>query len=277
MDSRATKPCFGNSRSRLIALFLLSALVLIPELGAASPWPALPPEAPLNSPDPGFKFAAGLYNSQEALKDTHNTNMDKVLLARSYISSSRLSDALLLLDEGMLPPRDLALQFDLARESGMDISKEAAWLAAFKGGDGESLFWQARLAEKLGKNSESRLLYEKLLRERPSSVFVPVSQERLASLPFEDLPPLVKVPVYTDGFRIQWGVFREASRARQMKSVLEAYGHVTEIAGFEREGIPLNRVISEPFATREEARREGDSIRSRYGLDYVIFEESSSP
>lgn len=277
MDLKVMKLFSGNRLKRLVPRFLLSALLLIPASGVASVWPDTPSSVPLDSPDPTFKFAAGLYNSQEALSGSFNTNQDYELLARAHLAASRLDEVLELLEEGLIPSRDLAVQISLMGDSELEEAEVVAWRGAFRGEDGESLYWKARLAEKLGKNAEGRRLYEKLLRERPASVFVPVSQERLASLPFEDASLHLKPPAIEGGFRIQWGVFRDTARARQMKSVLVAYGYSAEILSFEREGIPLGRVVSEAFATRDEALREGESIRARYGMDFVVFAEESAP
>jgi tetratricopeptide (TPR) repeat protein len=243
-------------------------------LGAlASLWPDMPPVVSLDHPDPGFKYAAGLYHSQEALSDEFNTNHDKEMLARALLKAGRLEEAISLESDGLLPSRDLALQFRLADDSTwMDLEKES-WKAAFRDDDGESRYWRARLAESQGAFSRARQLLERILREDPASIFVPLSQEKLAVLPFEDEGPIVKPPTRTGGFRVQWGVFRDPARARQQRSVLEAYGQRVDILSFERDGIPLSRVVSEPFATREEARSEGESLKARYGLDFVVFTE----
>jgi len=262
-----------NPASRLLPL----ALALLPVLARASLWPSLPPEVPMDSPDPAFKFAAGLYHSQEALQDSYRNNQDLELLARAMLAASRVEEARRVVSGGMHPPPDLALQAELAVEKPLNGSAEKTWIERYRGDDGESLYWRARIAEKAGRFSESRRLLEELLRTRPASVFVPVSQERLASLPFEEGVTVPSPPELRSGFRIQWGVFRDSARARQLKAVLEAYGHRAAILPFEREGIPLSRVVSEPFSRREDAQREGDSLSARYGLDFVVFEEEATP
>ncbi len=257
--------------------FLAALLLAFLAFGAdASVWPDTPPVVPLDHPDPGFKFAAGLYHSQEALSDDFNTNRDKEMLARALLASGRSDEARDLIDEGLLPPRDLSLQLRLADERAWQDLERESWRSSFRDEDGESRFWRARLAESQGSFTEARDLLERILREDPASIFVPLSQEKLAVLPFEDSGPRVKAPASPGGFRVQWGVFRDPARARQQRSVLEAYGQVVEILAFEREGIPLSRVVSEPFATREEARNEGESLKARYGLDYVLYTEEAA-
>ncbi len=257
----------------LLAALLLAIVVMGAE---ASVWPDTPPVVPLDHPDPGFKFAAGLYHSQEALSDDFNTNRDKEMLARALLASGRSAAAREMIDEGLLPPRDLALQLRLSDdETWQDLERES-WRATFRDEDGESRYWRARLSESHGSFAEARQLLERILREDPASIFVPLSQEKLAVLPFEDTSPRVKAPSSPGGFRVQWGVFRDPARARQQRSVLEAYGQVVDILAFEREGIPLSRVVSEPFATREEARNEGESLKARYGLDYVLYTDEAA-
>ncbi len=255
-----------------LAIFMVS----IWTLGAlASVWPDMPPVISLDHPDPGFKYAAGLYHSQEALSDEFNTNHDKEMLARALLKAGRFEEALGLESEGLLPSRDLALQFRLADESEWKDLEKESWKTAFRDDDGESRYWRARLAESQGAYSQARQLLEQILREEPASIFVPLSQEKLAALPFEDDGPIVQPPARAEGFRVQWGVFRDPARARQQRSVLEAYGQLIDILSFERDGIPLSRVVSEPFATREEARSEGESLKARYGLDFVVFTEEA--
>ena len=255
----------------------LAVLILsISALGAlAAVWPELPAVVALDHPDPGFKYAAGLYHSQEALRDEFNTNHDKEMLARALLKAGRLEEALSLVKDGLLPSRDLALQFRLVDDAAWKDLEEESWKTAFRDEDGESRFWRARLAESQGAFSQARQLLERIMREDPASIFVPLSQEKLAALPFEDEGPLVQPPSRVGGFRVQWGVFRDPARARQQRSVLEAYGQLVDILAFERDGIPLSRVVSEPFATREEARSEGESLKARYGMDFVIFSEDA--
>ncbi len=256
-----------------LAILMMSVLALGAIAGA---WPELPPVISLDHPNPSFKYAAGLYHSQEALSDEFNTNQDKEMLARALLKAGRLEEALIVKEEGLLASRDLALQFRFADDSAWKDLEEDSWKSVFRDDDGESRYWRARLAERQGAFTLARQLYERILREDPASIFVPMSQEKLAALPFEDVGPRVEPPVRTGGFRVQWGVFRDPARARQQRSVLEAYGQLVDILAFERDGIPLSRVVSEPFATREEARSEGESLKARYGMDFVIFSEEAS-
>jgi hypothetical protein len=278
MDSKAMNLLPRKKLTRLNpkAVLVASFVFLMAWTALGSVWPELPPVTPLDNPDAGFKYAAGLYHSQEALKDEAKANHDKELLARAYLSAGRSEDAQDLLDSGLLPSRDLALQFRLIDEDQWKDLEEESWKEALRDPDGESRFWLAKMASAKGQNLEARSLYEIILRENPASIFVPVSQELLASLPFEDQGPRVKAPVLPGGFRVQWGVFRDAARARKQRSVIEAYGQIVEILPFESDGIPLSRVVSEAFATRDEAQREGESLRSRYAMEFVIYAEEAA-
>ncbi len=235
-----------------------------------------------------FRYAAALYRALGA----DLTEKNPALLSSSEVD--RLARALLVQNQGaqaleLLEGRDdlspeLALQLAMSASVAewSDLEKQR-WLSLFAAQDGESLYWLGRLWSVLQDRDAAKRAFEELLRREPGSVFAPPALEALRELSAVMTPddvgaskPDRKADQLGDqGLRVQWGVYRDARGALRQRDALRAYGQSAEILSFTRDGVELFRVCSPILGDEDEARRLGESLTRRYGLDYVLLLQST--
>jgi hypothetical protein len=290
----------SGKRSKLLlpipSILLITLMLLYPPAVAngGEVWP-VPPESP---PDQEgilemlgghrgdlvrYLYAAGLYRTlEESLSgdDLRLVHPDLLsLLARGLMSSGRGEKAASLLADREDLDKDIRLLLLMQDEdhSWTDLSR-ATWRESLSGRDSESLYWASRLESTLGETGNSRELLKELLRREPGSVFASASLEIMESLPLKEaLPETPAVSTFVpQGVRVQWGVFRDPLRARRQWEAVEAYGHDAEIIPFQRDGVELFRVCSTPFSDEADARREGETTRERYGLEFILYRSAGT-
>ena len=262
----------------LIPVFLLILLGLV----AAGPWPDPPgEEAARRARNEGealadYRYAAGLYRALEAAAGDSPTEAEALRLARAQAGQGHEARARRLLAGRDSLPAGLALTLRLAEQERpwSDLERER-WRRTLDGGDGESLYWRARLELALGDADAARERLGILLRREPGSVFAPAALELMEALPRR---PDVRAehvarttPADSGGVRVQWGVFRDPHGARRHAEALAAYGQKAEILTLRRGGEELYRVVSPPFPGEGDARVRGEALRERYGLDFVLL------
>ncbi|MBN2171872.1 MAG: SPOR domain-containing protein [Candidatus Krumholzibacteriota bacterium] len=264
----------------LLPVFLLVLLGLV----AAGPWPESPDQdAARRGRTEGeaaadYRYAAGLYRALEAAAGDAPTDAEALRLARAQAGQGQEDHARRLLAGRDSLPADLALVLRLAESERpwSDLERER-WRRILDGGDGESLYWRARLELALGDGAAARERLRTLLRREPGSVFAPAALELMEALPPAPAQRADRVaeaaPADADGVRVQWGVFRDPHGARRHADALAAYGQKAEILLLRRGGEDLYRVVSPPFADEGGARARGEELRERYGLDFVLLRE----
>ena len=267
----------------------LSALLLIPALAFASAWPD-PPAPEGDSPTLSgeaaavdYRFAAGLYQALElGIVDSKDARPEAIVsLARALLGQGRGARVPELCGDAESLPRDLRLLLALSvPASGWSESSRATWKGLLAEESGEQAYWLARLQMHLGEHEAARRGLQQLVRREPGSIFAPAAMELLEGMPVAEAinpPASTAAPVVVDGVRVQWGVFRDPLRARRQREAVLAYEQPAEVLAFTRDGEEFYRVCSAPFATEAEAREMGESLRSRYGLAFVLHRPPVSP
>lgn len=273
-----------------LGLFLLLLVAGTGGAGAESAWPD-PPAADSTDELRGeeaedYRFAAALYRAIEADLASGNPNLlssdDAGRLARALLVQGQGSRAAALLAARDDLPSELSLQLAMhgAAEEWSDLDRNR-WLALFDGQDGESLYWRGRLSTWLEDRDSARRAFEELLRREPGSVFAPPALEALREIAAlsegrsdrKGETEIKTTPADTGGLRIQWGVYRDARGALRQRDALRAYGQSAEILSFHKDGTELFRVCSPILTDAEEARRLGESLTRRYGLDFVLLHQ----
>jgi hypothetical protein len=261
-------------RSPLI-IFLSSILLLAFLLPSASladtafSWPALPDTVATNNAHPAYRFAAGLYQSLIAEPSIQKSPLH----LRSLLAVSKKQVKVTLPEKGP----DLPLQLRLNSRQDWSEEELREWKSQLLGDDPESLYWLALFHFETEDYELSQKALNRLFQKHPSSIFVPPGKELLARHP-EAGKEIGEFPSPTgEGFRVQWGAFRDPAGAKKQIHILAGYGLEAEILRFEREGVHLYRVCSLPCLSREEARSIGQEARDRFGLNFAITSEKESP
>ena len=282
-----------TARSRVAESWLALALLCFAPCAQAvvDPWPQAPPDE--GPPGGGggrgktllneYRYAAGLYLSLEESSGSRYKDLspaDRQRLLRGLISQGKTARAAALAGKDEDLPAELRFQAGLAgRHKDWNDREFAQWQAIFAGEDGESLYWQARLAMIRGDRERARELIAQLLRREAGSVFAPAALELLAGIPAPTAIPEAPAsePPVLAGIRVQWGAFRDPAGARRLREALAAYGQSAEILSYQKDGVQLYRVCSPVFADEAGARAAGDLLKSRYGLDYVLQPSPARP
>ncbi len=278
-----------------LGLLLLLLIGGAGHLHAEGAWPDAPP-APVvgragelaGEAADDFRYAAALYRALGA----DLTEKNPALLSSSEVD--RLARALLVQNQGAQALELLDVRDDLSPELALQLAMSASvaewsdlekqrWLGLFAAQDGESLYWRGRLWAVLQDRDAAKRAFEELLRREPGSVFAPPALEALREISAITAPedvgttkPDRNADQFGDqGLRIQWGVYRDARGALRQRDALRAYGQSAEILSFSRDGVELFRVCSPILGDEDEARRLGESLTRRYGLDYVLLLQST--
>ena len=282
-----------RSRRAELTILLAAGLLLVGAGAWAGAWPEPPatvaPQSLSGEAARDYRFAAGLYRALAR----EVTDGNPALLGPA--DAARVARALLTLGQGDLAaerfggrddlPSGLRLLLALQRDpSGWSAADRERWGKAWPGGDGESVYWRARADQALDESEGARSALNALLGREPGSVFAPAALELLQDLPAPETlsanrgAPGSRVEPASGGLRVQWGVFRDVQGARRLREAVSAYGQQAELLRFRQDGRELFRVCSPPFPDDAEAdaRALGESLRQRYGLDFVLHRSEES-
>jgi tetratricopeptide (TPR) repeat protein len=283
----------STAHPSFLVLCLLLLVGGVDGLRAEEAWPDAPPP-PLAGPAgelggeelDDYRYAAALYRALGAELSKGNPALlstdEAAHLARALLVQGLGAQALELLGERDDLPSELALQLAMGGSTAdwSDLERER-WLGLFAGQDGESLYWRGRLSVLLQDRDAAKRAFEELLRREPGSVFAPPALEALRELSAlsestsdgEEAQKQKTDDAEADGLRVQWGVYRDARGALRQRDALRAYGQSAEILAFSRDGVELFRVCSPVLGDEEEARRLGENLTRRYGLDFVLLRQ----
>jgi hypothetical protein len=269
----------ANHRPIPERILLLAALLAVcpRPAGAAGVWPPLPASERAAAEEADYRYAAGLYASfEQALREGRGDGADSLRAVRATLSLGRTDVASSLARTMDQLPCDLALMLRLADTKPLSDAETRRWRERCAGEDGEALYWRARLELARGDAGEARRLLQALLDREAGSIYAPAALELMETLPAAAVQAR-RAPESPGGLRLQWGVFRDAQRARRLAELVRSYGEATEILAFTKGGEELYRVCSEPYADEAAAQARGRELAQRHGLEFILYRSGEAP